>query len=191
MANYSPLIGILRYSAGNTGSVQRALMRLHISSCIVETSEGIAAVDGLIFPGAGAAQSAMNDLRKKKLIDVIKDYPRPFLGLCLGMQLLFDHSEEGDTECLGIIPGNVSILPDDVIKPHMGWNLLSTGSYAYFVHGYSCMPHDPLMTTMTAQYGTEICAGVRKKNFFGLQWHPEKSGQAGDNYLLSFVELCK
>lgn len=187
----SPLIGILQYSAGNTGSVQRALTRLGIASCIVEDPDALSAVDGLIFPGAGAAQSAMSDLQKKGLADPIRNFVKPFLGLCLGMQLLFDYSEEGDTDCLGIIRGKVRRLSEYVISPHMGWNLLDSGDYAYFVHSYSCVPDDPRLITMTAQYGTAICAGVRQQNYFGLQWHPEKSGKAGDEYLLSFTDLCK
>lgn len=187
----APLIGILRSSTGNTGSVQRALTRLGIPSRIIETSEELSTVDGLIFPGAGAAGSAMMDLRKKGLVNVLKTFSKPFLGLCLGMQLLFDSSEEGDTDCLGIIPGTVRELPDDLPKPHMGWNMLSTGEYAYFVHSFVCEPSDPRIITMTTQYGMRICAGVRQRNFFGLQWHPEKSGKAGDDFLLSFSKLCK
>lgn len=185
------MIGILRYNAGNVGSVAKALTRLAIPSRIVETAEEIQSVDGLIFPGAGAAQSAMKDLTSRDLIGVLKAYQKPFLGLCLGMQLLFEFSEEGDTECLGVIRGKVRELPDTLVKPHMGWNKLSTGKYAYFVHSFLCEPQDQRLVTMTTQYGNEICAAVRQKNFFGVQWHPEKSGEAGDEYLLSFAEICK
>ncbi len=189
--SHSPQVGILRYSAGNVGSVQRALSRLGIPSKFVETKEDLSSVSGLIFPGAGAAASAMEDLRKSGFIGALKAYQKPFLGLCLGMQLLFDFSEEGATECLGIIKGKVSALPDTVIKPHMGWNKLNTGKYAYFVHSYVCEPTDPSVITQTVQYGSPLCAGVRHKNFFGVQWHPEKSAKAGDGLLLSFTELCK
>jgi len=123
--------------------------------------------------------------------DAIRSYTKPFLGLCLGMQLLFEFSEENDTECLGIIKGNVRELPDNVTKPHMGWNKLSTGEYAYFVHSYACKPSNQITSTMTVQYGESICAGVQQDNFFGVQWHPEKSGDAGDRYLLSFASLCR
>ena len=185
------MIGILRYNAGNIGSVTKALTRLAIPSKIVEDKEDIEAVSGLIFPGAGAAQAAMRDLKKRDLVDVLRTYQKPFLGLCLGMQLLFDFSEEGNTECLGLIPGRARELPDTVVKPHMGWNKLSTGKYAYFVHSFVCEPEDKRVITMTTRYGGNICAGIRFKNFFGVQWHPEKSAGAGDALLLSFAELCK
>lgn len=191
MTTRSPLIGILQSKTGNTGSVERALARLGIPARMVRTADEISSVEGLIFPGAGAARAAMTDLRERRLVDVLKAYRRPFLGICLGMQLLFESSEEGDTECLGIIAGKVRELPPGVMKPHMGWNLLNTGEYVYFVHSYVCMPADPCMITQTSQYGSTICAGVRRKNLFGLQWHPEKSGQAGDRFLLSFSSLCK
>lgn len=191
MQNPSATIGVLRYSAGNVGSVMRALSRLNIASTIVDNAEEIARVSGLIFPGAGAAQSAMADLTRRGLIDVLRAYEKPFLGLCLGMQLLFDFSEEGATQCLGIVRGNVRALPDTITKPHMGWNKLNTGKYAYFVHSYACVPDDQRIITMTTCYGGEICAGVRQKNFFGVQWHPEKSGDAGDDILVSFANLCK
>ena len=191
MTTDSKPIGILCYNAGNVGSVQRALCRLGIPSKLVETKEDLSSVKGLIFPGAGAAQSAMKDLRKRDLIEVLKNYQKPFLGLCLGMQLLFDFSEEGNTECLGLIQGEVKELPDTVIKPHMGWNKLNTGAYAYFVHSFACEPADKRVITMTTRYGGEICAGIRFKNFFGVQWHPEKSAGAGHALLLSFAELCK
>ncbi len=185
------MIGILRPNTGNTGSVERAFQRLGIPACIVETPQEISALDGLILPGAGAARSAMEDLRKRGLIDVLRLYGKPFLGLCLGMQLLFDSSEEGPTDCLGIIRGEVVELPETVSRPHMGWNRLSSGKYAYFVHSFICVPADARVVTMTVRHGMEIVAGVRKENFFGLQWHPEKSGETGDRFLLSFAELCK
>jgi len=191
MTTRSPLIGILQSKTGNTGSVERALARLAIPARIVRTTEEIAAVDGLIFPGAGAAKTAMADLCERGLDAVIRSYSRPFLGICLGMQLLFDSSEEGDAECLGIIEGKVKELPPGVTKPHMGWNLLNTGEYVYFIHSYACVPVDSSVVTMTTSYGSTICAGVRRNNFFGLQWHPEKSGLTGDRYLLSFFSLCK
>lgn len=186
-----PKIGILRYNAGNTRSVERALERLGIPSMLVEKPEELGQIAGLIFPGAGAAKSAMDDLRKRGLISVLQQYQKPFLGLCLGMQLLFDYSEEGSTACLGIVPGTVKELPDTVIKPHIGWNRLNTGKYAYFVHSYVCEPEDKRVITMTTRYGTDLCAGIRFKNLFGVQWHPEKSGDAGDELLLSFAELVR
>jgi glutamine amidotransferase len=184
------MIGILRYNAGNAASIAGALRRLGIPSRMVETAEEIASVEGVVFPGAGAARSAMRDLENRGLVDVLRNFRRPFLGLCLGMQLLFDSSEEGPVDCLGIIPGRVRELPGNVTKPHMGWNRLDTGRYAYFVHGYYCVPNDPRLVTMTVRHGLVFCAGVRWRNFFGVQWHPEKSGETGDRLLRSFATLC-
>ncbi|MEN6452439.1 MAG: imidazole glycerol phosphate synthase subunit HisH, partial [Thermoguttaceae bacterium] len=143
-----------------------------------------------IFPGAGAARSAMDDLRNRGLIDPLRNYRKPFLGLCLGMQLLMDFSEEGETECLGIVRGRVVHLPDGVMCPHIGWNRLSTGQYAYFVHSYVCVPEDRRAVTMTVEHGATLCAGLRQANYFGVQWHPEKSGPTGDRFLQSFAALC-
>ena len=185
------MIGIIRYNAGNTGSVQRALTRLNIPSVIINTPDQLSSVDGVIFPGAGAAGAAMKQLRKDGWTEAIRSYTKPFLGLCLGMQLLFDYSEEDETDCLGIIKGTVKKLPKNLISPHMGWNKLNTGDYVYFVHNYTCKPTDASAITMTTQYGDCLCAGIQQNNFFGVQWHPEKSGDVGDVYLLSFYKLCK
>ena len=185
------MIGVLHYNAGNRESVARALGRLDIPAATVATAEEIDWVDGLIFPGAGAAAAAMNDLQCRGLIDILRNFRKPFLGLCLGMQLLFDSSEEGDAACLGVIRGRVRRLPDGVMRPHMGWNRLDTGRYVYFAHSYYCVPADPSVTTMTVRHGEDICAGVRQGNFFGVQWHPEKSGETGDRFLRSFALLCK
>ncbi|MDP7645792.1 MAG: imidazole glycerol phosphate synthase subunit HisH [Candidatus Peribacteraceae bacterium] len=185
------MIGIIRYSAGNTGSVQRALTRLNIPSKIIGKPVELGSVSGVIFPGAGAAGAAMKQLKKVGWPKAIRSYKKPFLGLCLGMQLLFDFSEEDETLCLGIIKGNVIGLSESLTRPHMGWNKLSSGDYAYFVHSYVCDPYDPSVVTMTTTYGGDLCAGVQQDNFFGVQWHPEKSGDVGDRYLLSFYNLCK
>jgi glutamine amidotransferase len=185
------MIGIVRYNAGNWGSVAGALRRLGIPAVSVETADEISRVDGLIFPGAGAAQSAMNDLGVRGLVDALRGYCKPFLGLCLGMQLLLDFSEEGPTECLGIIRGNVVRLPEGATSPHIGWNRLSTGQYAYFVHRYVCVPENPRVVTMTVEHGATLCAGIRQGNYFGVQWHPEKSGPTGDRLFQSFAVLCR
>ncbi len=185
------MIGILRYNAGNLVSVAKALGRLGIDARTVETSQEIAGCDGLIIPGAGAAESAMRDLDARGLVAALREFRKPFLGLCLGMQLLFDFSEEGNVDCLAVVRGQVKRLPEGVTKPHMGWNRLDTGQYAYFAHSYFCVPDDPRLVTMTAQHGVVFCAGVRQRNFFGVQWHPEKSGETGDRLLRSFATLCK
>ena len=183
----SPQIGILRYNAGNVGSVERALARLGIPSKVLTKPTELESVNGIIFPGAGAAGAAMKQLNRTGWAKSIQSYTKPFLGLCLGMQLLFDSSEEDDTKCLGIIGGNVTELPDTIVRPHMGWNRLSTGDFAYFVHNYVCKPMNQSVTSMTVEYGGALCAGVQQGNFFGVQWHPEKSGEAGDLRYLRFI----
>ena len=133
----------------------------------------------------------MRDLNERGTRRGPGDFQKPFLGLCLGMQLLFDFSEEGNVDCLGIIRGQVKRLPDDVTKPHMGWNQLDTGQYVYFAHSYYCVPDDPRIITTSALHGVVFCAGVRQRNFFGVQWHPEKSSESGDRLLRSFAALCQ
>jgi len=193
----SPCIGILQYGAGNVGSVQRALTRLRVSWRVIEDAEELQELSGLIVPGVGAAKAAMDCLCNRGLTEPLRAFDRPFLGLCLGMQLLFERSEEGPVECLGVIKGVVRGLSNSVTKPHMGWNMLRQAQhdtalgYAYFVHSYACIPDSSDVITMTVQYGNEVCAGVRQENFFGVQWHPEKSGEVGDRYLLSFTALCR
>lgn len=185
------MIGIINYNAGNTGSIQRALNRLNIRNQLINYPSQMDTVSGLIFPGAGAAGSAMQSLTENKWIKPLQFYKKPFLGLCLGMQLLFEYSEENDTKCLGIIKGKVKILPDWITRPHLGWNKLNSGNFAYFVHSYFCQPKNPEIITMTTNYGLTICAGIKQNNFLGVQWHPENSGATGDRFLLYFSSLCK
>jgi glutamine amidotransferase len=185
------MIGILRYGAGNVASIQTAMARLGVPSRPIESRDEVAAVKGIILPGTGAAPAAMAALRDRGLIELIRGCAKPCLGICLGMQLLFNGSEEGDVSCLGIIDGCVRKIPSGVVQPHMGWNQLNNGEYVYFAHSYVCEPADQGVVTMTVGYGAfELCAGVRFKNFFGVQWHPEKSGPVGQHLLGGFAKLC-
>lgn len=182
---------ILPLPNGNTTNVQRACVRLGIPVRISNDPAIIGESDGLILPGVGSADHAMAYLQATRLDQIICSYGKPFLGICLGMQLLFDSSEEGPTECLGIIRGKVVSLPETVPRPHIGWNKLSGGEYAYFAHSFICVPEEKRIVTMTVRHGCEIVAGIRKENFFGLQWHPEKSGFIGDRFLFSFSEFVR
>lgn len=184
------MIGIIQTGAGNVGSVRRAFERLGVPTRPVSTSEDLGAVDGLVLPGAGAAPAGITALREHGLAEPLRCWQKPFLGICLGMQLMFDESEEGPTECLGVIGGRVRALPETVSRPHIGWNRLSTGDHGYFVHGFACRPADPAIVTMTTWHGGPVCAGVRLRNFEGVQWHPEKSGEAGDRLLRAFADRC-
>ena len=184
------MIGVLYYRGGNARNVLWALQRLQIPGRKVERPHDLHHLAGLILPGVGAAPAAMNELARVELLSPLKEWTQPFLGICLGMQLLFESSEEGNTRCLGLLPGTVKALPPGVVCPHMGWNRLSNGRYAYFVHSYVCHPADSGLITTTTRYGGELCAGVRHEHLFGVQWHPEKSGEAGDLLLKGFAQLC-
>ncbi len=198
---------------GNLASVKKALAALAFDAIITSDPEVIKNADGVILPGVGAFAPAMANLREAGLIDAIKDYAasgRPFLGICLGMQLLFDGSEEGMTdgkmvEGLGIIPGKVLKFPssettDKGLKvPQMGWNdlkdvngsLLSEGDYVYFVHSFYCDPDDENVAAAKAEYGIRYCCSIEKDNIFATQFHPEKSGEVGLAILSKFARRTK
>lgn len=191
MSNNTPCIGIVRIGTGNVLSVKNALQRLGVEVCDVNTPSQLDEVSGIILPGVGSAGFAMQQLEKSNLIESLRKLKKPYLGICLGMQLLFECSDESPVDCLGILRGQVGKLPKTLVRPHMGWNLLSNGEYAYFVHNFVCSPVDKSVVTHTVEYGQTWCASVAYKNFFGVQWHPEKSGTFGQEYLSSFVSLCK
>ena len=207
------MIAIIDYKMGNLASVKKALAALAFDAIITSDPEVIKNADGVILPGVGAFAPAMANLREAGLIDAIKDYAasgRPFLGICLGMQLLFDGSEEGMTdgkmvEGLGIIPGKVLKFPssettDKGLKvPQMGWNdlkdvkgsLLSEGDYVYFVHSFYCDPDDENVAAAKAEYGIRYCCSIEKDNIFATQFHPEKSGEVGLAILSKFARRTK
>lgn len=193
------MIVIIDYGAGNTRSVMNALDR--IGSCyeLTDNPSKILAADKVIFPGVGHANHAMNALNQRKLIDVIGEIKQPLLGICVGMQLLFDSSEEGNTQCLGIMKGRVTKFNDKkVIVPQMGWNTsrmsnnnlfdgLQDETYFYSVHSYKIDVCD--YTIATSLYETEYSSAVQFNNFYGVQFHPEKSAKQGQLILKNFLEL--
>lgn len=193
---------IVHLGAGNTASVQFALERLGADVRVTSDAAEIEAAERLILPGVGAAGYAMQRMAELGLTDVIKTFPRPLLGLCLGQQLLFAESEEnGGATMLGFIPGSVTRMAvrDDLPVPHMGWSKLHTlsddpilegveeGSYAYFVHSYVCPDSDA--TIACADYGAAVPAMVRSGNRWGCQFHPERSAEAGARILANFLRL--
>ena len=192
-------VAIVKYNAGNTGSVSNALNRLGIEPVITDAPAEIKSADRVIFPGVGEASTAMTYLIETGLDQIFRSLKQPVLGICLGMQLLCEHSEENDTECLGIIPGNVKRLPDDRLKaPHMGWNTtngmrgplfdgVDDETYFYFIHGYFVEATEA--ATGRCTYGESFTAAVQKDNFYGVQFHPEKSGAAGERLLANFLNL--
>ncbi|KPF80126.1 imidazole glycerol phosphate synthase subunit HisH [Brevundimonas sp. AAP58] len=195
-------VAIVHLGAGNTASVQFALERLGADVVVTSDATQIAEAERLVLPGVGAAGYAMQRMAELGLTDIIKGFPRPLLGLCLGQQLLFAESEEnGGATMLGFIPGRVTRMSvrDDLPVPHMGWSKLHTlsddpilegvcdGDYAYFVHSYVC-PDTPA-TIACADYGAEVPAMVRSGNRWGCQFHPERSAAAGARILKNFLEL--
>ncbi|MFT6500198.1 MAG: glutamine amidotransferase [Crocinitomicaceae bacterium] len=192
------MIAIVKYNAGNIKSVQNALIRLGYDSIVTDDVAALNSAEKVIFPGVGEASSAMNFLRERGLDDVIKNLKQPVLGICLGMQLMCSSSEEGETECLGIFPNKVKRFEDTVIVPHMGWNELSslkgvlfqnlqTESDAYFVHGYYADLSEE--TSAVCHYSIPFSAAIEKGNFYGTQFHPEKSSDVGESILKNFLEL--
>lgn len=202
------MIAILDYGAGNLRSVELAFTRLRENAVITSDPDIVALADGVVLPGVGAFTDAMDSLKKSGLIPAIHsavEMGLPFLGICLGMQALFEGSEEGrDTPGLGLIPGVVRRLPACGLKiPHIGWNSLRlckdsrlmTGlpeePYVYFVHSYACQAAQADDVLAAAEYGVEFHAAVQRGNVMGLQFHPEKSGTVGQQILQNFISLTK
>ena len=192
---------IVDLGVGNTASVAFALERLGARPRLSRAATEIAEAERLILPGVGAAAFAMRQIEALGLAQILREFPRPLLGLCLGQQLLYEASDEGDTRCLGVIPGRVKRLesaPDRPV-PHMGWNRLQRktddqlldgvqdGAYVYFVHSYACLVGPE--TLATVNYGGEFAAVVRQTNFWSCQFHPERSSVVGRRILANFLAL--
>ena len=183
----------------NIGSVKYALERLGVNAQLTADPQVIASADRVILPGVGAAGPGMAKLRELELVDVVRAVKRPLLGVCLGMQLLFDSSEEDDTQCLGLVPGRVRKLTDSpgIRVPHMGWNTLKPlredsllsgvpeGAQAYFVHSYAAPVSEG--TLAASSHGEEFASVVRRGNCWGAQFHPERSAAVGAKLLENFL----
>jgi imidazole glycerol-phosphate synthase subunit HisH len=192
------MIAIIKYNAGNIKSVQNALSRLGAESVVTNDHNMILNADKVIFPGVGEAGSAMVYLQEKGMDRLIKSITRPFLGICLGQQLMCSHSEEGNTNCLNIFDVKVRKFSTTDIVPHMGWNTIydlkgeifkNSADYedVYFLHSYYadlC-----INTSATCTYILPFSAALQKDNFFATQFHPEKSADVGDQILKSFIKL--
>lgn len=195
------MIGIIDYGAGNMRSVRNALKRLGVHCFISNDAEELKTATKLILPGVGEARTAMESLNRTGLMEWLRNVRVPFLGICLGMQLLFEESAERRTTCLGIVSGKiVPFNPAQLNVPHMGWNQVTMqtsnplfagvpqNAFFYFAHSYYA-PHLPETIGVT-EYGIPFSSAVQKDNFYGVQFHPEKSGEVGLQLLHNFVERC-
>lgn len=204
------MIAIIDYDAGNLKSVEKALKFLGEEAVITRDKSEILQADKVILPGVGAYGDAMEKIRRYNLIDTIKEVTSkgtPFLGICLGLQLLFDRSEEseGDIKGLSILPGDIVRIPDapGLKIPHIGWNSLSytkksvlfegikEDSYVYFVHSYYLKAKNIEDVCATTEYSTTLHVAVEHENIFGCQFHPEKSGEVGLTILKNFAKIGK
>ena len=189
---------IIKYNAGNVYSVSSALKRLGYEAVITSDLEEIKSADKIIFPGVGEASSAMEYLRETKLDVLIPELKQPFLGVCLGLQLLCNYSKEGETACLSVFDEKIKRFPPKEKVPHMGWNSIKFSdsklftdvpneSYVYFVHSYyaELSKH----TIAETDYIQSFSSALHKDNFYALQFHPEKSGKIGEQILKNFIEL--
>ncbi len=201
------MIGIIDYDAGNIRSVEKALSYLGEKTVVSRNPETLKNADKVILPGVGSFGQAMENLHRYELVPVIRDMiedGKPFLGICLGLQLLFESSEESPgAEGLGILKGKILKIPSSpgLKIPHMGWNSLQLqnngrlfrnipqDTYVYFVHSYYLQAQEPEIVKAVTGYGTEIHASVEKDNVFACQFHPEKSGKYGLEILKNFAEL--
>lgn len=196
------MIAIVDYDTGNLRSVCNVLDRIGVEYCVTDNHDIIKNADKVLLPGVGEASTAMRKLEERGLCSVIKELKQPVLGICIGLQLMCRNSEEGDAECLGIFDTSVRKFvpsPADGVKvPHMGWNEItklksplfkgiSEGAFVYFVHSYA--PDICEGTIAISSNGRTFAAAINKDNFYGAQFHPEKSGAVGEQIIKNFIEL--
>ena len=195
------MLAIVDSGGANIASVRFALERLGVASELTADPAVIRAAERVILPGVGSAQEGMKRLHAKSLVDCVRGLKQPVLGICLGMQLLFESSAEGDTASLGIIPGRVALLTESpgVTVPHMGWNTIEVrkpspllkgidaATRFYFVHSFAGPANE--FTLATSSHGTTFAAVVQRDNYWGVQFHPERSGVAGAQLLRNFLEM--
>ncbi len=194
-------LAVVTSGGANFNSIEIALQRLGVNYQLTVDPMVIDAADGVLFPGVGSAEHAMHELKKHGLISVLQNYRKPLLGICLGMQLLYEFSEEGDVACLGVLPGTVRKFSTDggLLVPQMGWNNLiplqdsalfcevDPSKDVYFVHSYYAPVNSA--TLASCEYGIEFAAMSQRDNFYAMQFHPEKSGSLGEQLLKNFIEV--
>lgn len=187
-------VAVIDYGSGNLRSVSRALERSGAEAVVTAEPRLILEADAAILPGVGAGDAAMRALHQQGLVGPLKEFSasgKPFMGICLGLQLFMDCTEEGDAACLGIVPGKTQKLPPGLKVPHMGWNKVSLKrahpvfdgipdrSYFYFVHSYYAEPEDEELVAGVTEYGIQFCSIMARDNLVATQFHPEKSGTMG------------
>jgi imidazole glycerol-phosphate synthase subunit HisH len=194
-------LAIIDSGGANIASLQFAVQRLGIESDLTTDPARLQAASHVLLPGVGAAADCMGRLQSAGLVDTIRELKQPMLGICVGMQLLFESSEEGDVECLGVLPGRVRRFNDrnGLPIPHMGWNQLefkrpspllndiASGDYVYFVHSYAAPVSE--LTLAATEYGDQFAAVVQRGNVYGAQFHPERSAKVGAQLIKNFLEL--
>jgi len=206
------MIVIIDYGMGNLRSVEKALLKLGHQAIVTRDKNAIKSASGVVLPGVGAFDAAISELRASNLEGAIIEeiaMGKPFLGICLGLQLLFNESEEGSLKGFGILPGKVKKfdfkppLSSRLKVPQMGWNSIKikkpapyyegveNGSMMYFVHSYYAVPDETSVVATTTEYGVDFCSSIAKDNMFGVQFHIEKSGDLGLKVLDNFAKLCK
>ncbi len=193
-------VALVDAGGANIGSVRHALQRLGVEAQLTADARVIAAADRVILPGVSTAATVMGRLQEQGLVDTLRQLEAPLLGVCVGMQLLFEHSEEGDTPCLGLLPGKVAKLPASarIRVPHMGWNTLQplrasslmqgieAGEHAYFVHSYAAPVTGDCLSS--SEHGVPFAAVVQRGRVAGAQFHPERSSTVGARLLRNFIE---
>jgi len=203
------MIAVVDYGLGNIGSITNALSKIRIKAKLADCPEDIKSCSAVIFPGDGAAGWAMENLKKRELIRPLKDHifsGKPFLGICLGMQVLFSFSEEGNVNCLDIIKGDVIKFTGELKIPQIGWNKVQVksqkakvkrlfenvpdNSFFYFINSYYCRPADKKIIIAESEYGQKFCSIFLKDNIVGVQFHPEKSGKIGLILLKNFYRFA-
>ena len=197
-----PRLVVIDYESGNLRSVARAVEKTGVVPVVTSEPAALEGADGVILPGVGSGPAAMAALQSRGLVEPLLDYiasGRPFLGVCLGLQLLLDATDEGDADCLGLVPGRVRRLPDGLKVPHMGWNTVEfqrehplwqgipQGSHFYFVHSYYADPVARANVAGVTEYGVPFCSIYARDNVVATQFHPEKSGENGLRVYANFI----
>jgi glutamine amidotransferase len=199
------MIAVIDYGAGNLRSVTNALLKIGCRPTVTSDPAVVLKADAVIFPGVGAAKDVMNSLKKSKLDSAIKEFigtGKPFLGVCIGMQVLLSSTEEdGGHACLGIVPGTVKRLPQGIKVPHMGWNQVKQktnhpifdgipdNENFYFVHSYYAKPDDTSVQIGTTEYSVNMCSVLNKGNLIATQFHPERSDKFGLKFYGNFLKM--